>query len=487
MPVTVQAATVDSGTCGDNVTWTLDDAGTLTISGTGPMTDYSSSSYAPWHSHQDSIKTAVIEAGVTTIGKYAFNGCISLTSVTIPDSVTSIGNGAFSKCRSLTAITIPDSVTRIGDYAFSHCSGLTSVTIGNGVTSIGEAAFYNCSSLTAITIPDSVTSIGGGAFSGCNSLASITIPDSVTTVDYCTFSNCSSLTAITIPDSVTIIVLEAFYGCTSLTSITIPDSVTTIDDSAFFRCRSLKTVFYRGTEAQRADIVIRSGNDYLENATWHYKACAHSWGNWVQTKAPSEKEDGISARSCSGCGETETKPIPKNPFTDVKADRFETAILWGYYNGITSGTGDGTTFSPENPCTRKQIVTFLWRAAGEPEPASMVNPFVDVKADRFEKAILWAYYEGITSGTGDGSTFSPENTCTRKQIVTFLWRYHGCPEPQSMNNPFVDVKSDRFEKAILWAYYEGITSGTGDGSTFSPENSCTRKQIVTFLYRDLAE
>jgi len=174
-----------------------------------------------------------------------------------------------------------------------------------------------------------------------------------------------------------------------------------------------------------------------------------------------------------------------NPFTDVKSDRFEEAILWAYYNGITTGTGDGTTFSPENACTRKQIVTFLWRAAGEPEPKSMVNPFTDVKSDRFEKAILWAYYEGITTGTGDGTTFSPEDTCTRKQIVTFLWRYHGEPARESTEINFTDVKNDRFAAAILWAADQGITTGTGDGSTFSPEEPCTRKQIVTFLYRDM--
>ena len=116
----------------------------------------------------------------------------------------------------------------------------------------------------------------------------------------------------------------------------------------------------------------------------------------------------------------------------------------------------------------------------------MVNPFTDVKSDRFEKAILWAYYEGITTGT-TATTFSGEDTCTRKQIVTFLWRFRGQPEPQNMDNPFVDVKADRFQKAILWAYYEGITTGTGDGTTFSPENPCTRKQIVTFLYRDMVE
>ena len=172
----------------------------------------------------------------------------------------------------------------------------------------------------------------------------------------------------------------------------------------------------------------------------------------------------------------------ENPFTDVPENKYYfQPVLWAVENGITTGK-TATTFAPNDPCTRKQIVTFLWRAAGEPAPDSMVNPFVDVKADRFEQAILWAYYKGITTGTTE-TTFSGDNTCTRKQIVTFLWRYMGQPQAQNTANPFVDVKADRFQNAILWAYYSGITTGTGDGSTFSPEDPCTRGQIVTFLYR----
>ena len=213
----------------------------------------------------------------------------------------------------------------------------------------------------------------------------------------------------------------------------------------------------------------------------------HDWDAGIVTVEPSEYADGACIYTCTACGKTETRIIDNNIFTDVKEDRFTAAILWAYYNGITTGTGDGTTFSPEAPCTRKQIVTFLWRAAGNPEPKSMANPFVDVPSDRFEKAILWAYYEGITTGTGDGTTFSPESTCTRKQIVTFLWRYHDEPAPNSMENKFTDVKNDRFAAAILWAAEQGITTGTGNGTTFSPEAPCTRKQNVTFLYRDLTK
>jgi len=157
---------------------------------------------------------------VTSIGRLAFRGCTSLTSITIPDSVTSIGDHAFSGCSSLTSITIPDSVTSIGNHAFQFCHSLTSITIPNSVTSIGERAFQFCHSLTSITIPNSVTSIGDFAFGSCTSLTSVTIPDSVTSIGKGAFNSCRGLTSITIGSGVTSIGHYAFNGCTSLTAVT---------------------------------------------------------------------------------------------------------------------------------------------------------------------------------------------------------------------------------------------------------------------------
>ena len=243
LPATALAAgIVDSGTCGAEVTWTLDSEGVLTISGSGDMYDYYSSSGAPWHGSSSRVKSAVIADGVTSIGEKAFCDCSSLTSVTIPNSVTSIGERAFSECTSLTSVTIPDSVTCIGMRAFFYCTSLTSVTIPDSVTSIGQEAFYKCESLTSVTIPGSVTSIGVGAFALCKSLTSVTIPNSVTSINYETFRSCESLTSVTIPDSVTSIDMSAFCGCSSLTSVTIPDSVTNIGSYAFSECTSLTSV-----------------------------------------------------------------------------------------------------------------------------------------------------------------------------------------------------------------------------------------------------
>ena len=194
-----------------------------------------------------SLTSVIIPDSVTTIGSFAFYGCTSLTSVTIPDSVTSIGDNAFWYCDSLTSITIPDSVTSIVHGAFRDCKSLTSVTIGNGVTEIGSWAFSGCTSLTSVTIGDSVTSIGDYAFDGCTSLASITIPDSVTEIREYAFGGCDSLTGVTIPDSVTSIGEDAFSGCNSLTSVTIGNGVTSIGDSAFKDCTSLTEVYCKPT------------------------------------------------------------------------------------------------------------------------------------------------------------------------------------------------------------------------------------------------
>ena len=230
-----------SGICGENLTWTLDAAGTLTVSGTGAMKDFGYKG-APWYQSLGSIQAVVIESGVTSIGEYAFYGCSSLTGITIPEGVTTIGEHAFSDCSSLTSITLPQGLTAIGRSAFSDCSSLSSITLPEGVTTIGRSAFASCSSLSSITIPEGVTTIGSSAFYYCRSLSSITLPEGVTTIGGGAFADCSSLTSINIPEGVTTIGKYAFDGCSSLTGITIPERVTTIGDRAFSGCSRLISI-----------------------------------------------------------------------------------------------------------------------------------------------------------------------------------------------------------------------------------------------------
>ena len=174
-----------------------------------------------------------------------------------------------------------------------------------------------------------------------------------------------------------------------------------------------------------------------------------------------------------------------NYFVDVKAgDYFYDAVLWAVQEGITSGT-DATHFSPNASCTRAQIVTFLWRAAGSPEPKNM-SSFTDVPADSYyAKAVAWAVENGITGGTGDGK-FSPDATCTRAQAMTFLYRASGSPAV-SGGSAFSDVAANAYyANAVAWAEQNKITGGIG-GGLFGSGNDCTRAQIVTFIWRCLSE
>ena len=170
-------------------------------------------------------------------------------------------------------------------------------------------------------------------------------------------------------------------------------------------------------------------------------------------------------------------------FTDVSwDDPWSGAVNWAVGAGITNGVSSNM-FAPNDPCTRAQIVTFLWRAAGSPAPKSM-SSFTDVPADAFyAKAVAWAVENGITGGTGDGK-FSPDATCTRAQSVTFLYRAAGSPKVSS-SAEFGDVATNAYyADAVAWAAKNGITGGIG-GGLFGSDNDCTRAQIVTFLYRSV--
>ena len=283
----------ESGTCGTYLKWDLTD-GVLTISGTGNMTNWSSSSNVPWYSYLENITSVTIGNSVTSIGNYAFYDCSGLTSVTIGKSVASIESLAFRNCSGLMSVVvengntvydsrdncnaiiktatnelilgcqntiIPDGITSIGTDAFRGCSGLTSITIPNSVTSIKEYAFYNCSGLTGVYILDIAAwcniSFGSTSFGDekANPLfyahnlylnnelvTNLIIPNSITSIRIKAFYNCSSLTSVTIPNSVTSIGNGAFSGCSGLTSVTIGDSVTSIGSGAFSGCSGLTSV-----------------------------------------------------------------------------------------------------------------------------------------------------------------------------------------------------------------------------------------------------
>lgn len=301
------SAETKTGTCGDDVTYTLDtDTGVLTISGDGEMTSH------PWMADADSIRTVVIEDGVTSIADYAFSSCGSLTSVSIPDSMEVIETYAFQSCKNLTEIVIPDSVTDIGsfafygcglvkitipfvgaardaqtkrektfgyifgdsyqeereagfnninfvpqslkqvivagsceipDYAFRGCKYIERVTIADGVYKIGDHAFWKCTALTEVTIADSVSKMSGYTFYACSNLTDVTLPNNRIGNLTGTFRECTALKHVNIPEGVTTIGSQIFFGCSSLASVTLPTGIISIEEQAFSYCTSLKKIF----------------------------------------------------------------------------------------------------------------------------------------------------------------------------------------------------------------------------------------------------
>ena len=237
----------------------------------------------------------------------------------------------------------------------------------------------------------------------------------------------------------------------------------------------------------RYDAVLRSYDSYATPASG--SEYSKTWsGNfsWNLDGTGLTDPDGYADMSAAEIladlfGDAETQPSQKG-FNDVKpGDYFYDAVNWAVEKGITTGTS-ATTFSPNASCTRAQIVTFLWRASGSPEPKTASNPFTDVAANAYYcKAVLWAVENGITTGTS-ATTFSPDAPCTRAQGVTFLWRANGS-KAASAAASFTDVASDAYyAPAVAWAAEQNVTGGVGNG-LFSPDTTCTRAQIVSMLYR----
>ncbi len=222
---TASEVVMASGTCGDNLTWVLYDDGILHISGEGDMVDYNSSdNRAPWYAYENSVKIAIIEDGVTSLGYAAFRNCDSLTEVKLPEGIKSLGDAAFKYCYALKTINLPDSIEDIGYAAFGYCEALVTIKLPLGITEIDGETFYNCISLKEITIPDNVARIS----------------------DY------------------------AFKGCKAVATVNVSDTVESIGKQAFNNCTAIKDVYYDGTKAMWEAVAIGTDNAPLLNATLHF-------------------------------------------------------------------------------------------------------------------------------------------------------------------------------------------------------------------------
>ena len=357
------------GICGADLTWEIDDNGTLIVSGTGEMFDYGFHEYrALWSRHADSIKNVVIEAGVTSIGKDAFVYCDNITSVTIPASVTSIGEGAFRLCNKLSTVNYGGTANKwnaisigndndnltganinyagitwtynngtltisgtgdVDDYNnssapwYDHRYDTTKIVISNGVTGIGEGAFCYFTELTSVSLPGSLKSIGAYAFRGCSSLKSVVIPDSVTSIGEGAFYRCTALTTATVSNSVSRISYGTFMSCENLISVTIPNSVKSIGEKAFYNCGSLTDVYYKGSAAQWNAVMVGLDNDSLQNANIYF---VHTHSYTAAVTAPTCTARGYTTYTCS-CG-------------DSYVDNYTDRLGHDYVNGICSRCGE---------------------------------------------------------------------------------------------------------------------------------------------------
>ncbi len=428
-----------SGTCGENATWSYDaETATLTISGTGDMANYKETA-SPYNYLFEYVKTIIINPGITSIGACAFAGFQVCTAVSIPGSVKRIGDSAFGSCYKLPAVVIPEGVESIGNGAFDMCDHLASVEMGDSVVEIGGQAFWSCHRLASVKLSKGLKKIGVWAFNG-SALSSVEIPAGVEELSG--FGSCHNLTTVVIPEGVTSLGLAAFTGNRNLYAVEVPKSVERIDATAF---------------------------DSDEWLTIYGEK-----GSYAETFA---KENGIPFAA----GKIPTSDSVLARFKDVSAGKYYTdAVIWAALRSITAGTDD-THFSPDQGCTRAQAVTFLWRTYRSPDPESGWDQFSDVPENAYYKyAVRWAVRNDITNGISE-TEFNPNGKCTRAQIVTFLWRAAG--ERRASGNSFTDVSPDAYyAKAVSWAVKAGLTQGTS-ATKFSPNSICTRGQIVTFLQR----
>ena len=480
------------GRIGEDVHWSLYSNGLLKIFGEGEMWNYENATDLPWWDIRTEIQRAEIAPGVTSLSDYTFCRCTALTEVTIPASVARIGTQAFSGSgitnvildpenadlccvdnvvysKDMTELVampglysghyvLPETVCELSAYEFAHQTAMTGVTLHRGLTRIDTAAFWDCTVLTEVTIPANVNYIGYYAFRDCSALQRICFQGEAPEIEYNAFYDLE---------------LDCYY----------PENLSSWENNIYWDYSGwINWIPYDGQHSYSGKIIAPTCTD----AGYTHYSCAHCGDSYRADEVPALGHAFVNG-ICIRCGLRDETDASAHPFVDVmESDYFLEPVLWAVENGITSGTGNGK-FSPEDTCTRAQVVTFLWRACGKPAPASDENPFTDVPADAYYyDAVLWAVENGITSGTGNGK-FSPEDSCTRGQVVTFLWRAMGKAEPETEENPFGDVTAaDYFYNPVLWAVENGITAGTGAG-TFSPETDCTRGQVVTFLYRCMAD
>lgn len=502
---TLEPNLLGKGSCGENVSWTLSKDGVLTLSGTGAVDSYAGGK-PPWRFDQygfgwaDRITSIVVEPGITALGASCFQDLYKLKSVSLPDTLTDLAEFTFSTSGDGMEISLPDSVTHIGSGCFQYAS-ISRLTLGKNTASYaGEKPPFENTRIDAVFLPRSLRSgESGPLFAGASSKVQeiyyegsqeelkqnldLGIPFyRMPPITYhATGIGQAEPTANPSPAATPIPTNTPGSAATPTPLATpVPDTAMTI----YFNPN--------GGSGTMEPLTLLSGVQGYMPACGFTPPAGKRFQHWQLTDgrtftpgaAIRATESGPASDTALAVWEDIPGDVPASAFTDVNPGQyFYDAVSWAVNRGITTGIGGGK-FGPGNPCTRGQIITFLWNAAGKPEPASLFNPFADVKSgDYFYKAVLWANQNGIAAGT-DASHFSPGGRCTRAQAVTLIWGFENRPAP-SAGSAFADVpQTAYYARAVDWAVEKGLTTGTGRGK-FSPGSVCTRGQIVTFLYKDL--
>lgn len=483
------AAGGSSGTF-DGMTWVLDNAGNLTVSGNGYLPEQA------FENRSDIVTATFVRADEKehfVISDNAFTGCTALTSVDFGDGVDVIGTSAFRGCTALTelcrggaleliydyafagctalqTLTLPETVLRIDAHAFEGCTALTDVTFApvSGreprLYDIYAYVFAGCTSLRTLTLPETVGFIGSYAFSGCDALKTLPF-DQFSLLDDYAFANCSGVTNAVLSPSLQELPDGLFDGCTGLQRVTIQDRVTDIGTGVFSGCTALTDVYYTGAQTQWNRIRTPENENVLGSAALHCGAVAHTFdNNWVDTLAPTCTDDGLASRTCTdpGCGRTQTRIVP--------------SLGHDWDDGVTRIEPDGLLAGVVVYTCGRCALTAIELTAPE---IWAYQHFTDLDPESWSyEGIQYCVATGLMSGVG-GTTFLPGGVTTRAQLVQILYNLEGEPAVTG-STPFTDLTADWYQDAVTWAYQNHIVSGTS-ATTFAPDLVVTREQIAVVL------
>ena len=487
---------------------------------------------------QTRLTSVTVPATIRSFGKYIFSECVDLHTAVLAEGITRVSDGMFSGCTALQSIDLPDTVAYIGESAFSGCTALTDLTFPAGLESFGREALQGCSSLMEITVPTGVHALPEAVFSGCSRLVNVNLPEGLTSIGPTAFQSCINLREISIPDSVQAIHGSAFEWALRLSDIRVgagnptyhtvdgvlltkdgyeltvypagrpgirydvPDGVVEIAPSAFYgsglvavRCpdslRKIGRTAFANNERLRY-VQLPAGMQSIE--TWAFSGSDNITdvcfgGSEEAFHALCDPDYVFPSRVNVHSYSYMVIPGAAELFTDVDADSWAIpGIDFCVLAGLMSGVG-GNAFAPKGVTTRAQVVQILYNLSGCPK-AYDGSPFTDLTADWYQHSIVWAYQNGIVSGTS-ATTFEPEAPVTREQIAVILMGYAEKVLGLDFSADKADLTafpdgasvSDWARDAVAEAVALGLISGaqTKDGTFLQPQGGATREQAATIL------